>query len=140
ALWIPGALTILLLLGLNLVAVRLFGELEFWFAIIKLVAITALILVGAEMVISRFQSPDGDIAAVSNLIDHGDLFPYGITGCLAGFQIAIFGCVGVEVAGTAAPETKDPEKNLPRAINSIPVRVVVVYILALASIMMVARW
>src|SRR5699024_4836728 len=67
ALWIPGALTILLLLGLNLVAVRLFGELEFWFAIIKLVAITALILVGAVMVISRFQSPDGDIAAVSIL-------------------------------------------------------------------------
>ena len=73
ALWIPGALTILLLLGLNLVAVRLFGELEFWFAIIKLVAITALILVGAVMVISRFQSPDGDIAAVSNLIDHGEI-------------------------------------------------------------------
>ena len=140
ALWIPGALTILLLLGLNLVAVRLFGELEFWFAIIKLVAITALILVGAVMVISRFQSPDGDIAAVSNLIDHGGFFPNGITGFLAGFQIAIFAFVGVELAGTAAAETKDPEKNLPRAINSIPIRIVVFYILALAIIMMVTPW
>ena len=140
ALWIPGALTILLLLGLNLVAVRLFGELEFWFAIIKLVAITALILVGAVMVISRFQSPDGDIAAVSNLIDHGGFFPNGITGFLAGFQIAIFAFVGVELAGTAAAETKDPEKNLPRAINSIPIRIVVFYILALAVIMMVTPW
>ena len=140
ALWIPGALTILLLLGLNLVAVRLFGELEFWFAIIKLVAITALILVGAVMVISRFQSPDGDIAAVSNLIDHGGFFPNGIAGFLAGFQIAIFAFVGVELAGTAAAETKDPEKNLPRAINSIPIRIVVFYILALAVIMMVTPW
>lgn len=140
ALWIPGALTILLLLGLNLVAVRLFGELEFWFAIIKLVAITALILVGAVMVISRFQSPDGDIATVSNLIDHGGFFPNGITGFLAGFQIAIFAFVGVELAGTAAAETKDPEKNLPRAINSIPIRIVVFYILALAVIMMVTPW
>ena len=140
ALWIPGALTILLLLGLNLVAVRLFGEMEFWFAIIKLVAITALILVGAVMVISRFQSPDGDIAAVSNLIDHGGFFPNGITGFLAGFQIAIFAFVGVELAGTAAAETKDPEKNLPRAINSIPIRIVVFYILALAVIMMVTPW
>ena len=140
ALWIPGALTILLLLGLNLVAVRLFGELEFWFAIIKLVAITALILVGAVMVISRFQSPDGDIAAVSNLIDHGGFFPNGITGFLAGFQIAIFAFVGVELAGTAAAETKDPERNLPRAINSIPIRIVVFYILALAVIMMVTPW
>ena len=140
ALWIPGALTILLLLGLNLVAVRLFGELEFWFAIIKLVAITALILVGAVMVISRFQSPDGDIAAVSNLIDHGGFFPNGITGFLAGFQIAIFAFVGVELAGTAAAETKDPEKNLPRAINSIPIRIVVFYILAFAVIMMVTPW
>ncbi|MDN6137888.1 D-serine/D-alanine/glycine transporter [Corynebacterium sp.] len=140
ALWIPGALTILLLLGLNLVAVRLFGELEFWFAIIKLVAITALILVGEVMVISRFQSPDGDIAAVSNLIDHGGFFPNGIAGFLAGFQIAIFAFVGVELAGTAAAETKDPEKNLPRAINSIPIRIVVFYILALAIIMMVTPW
>ena len=140
ALWIPGALTILLLLGLNLVAVRLFGELEFWFAIIKLVAITALILVGAVMVISRFQSPDGDIAALSNLIDHGGFFPNVITGFLAGFQIAIFAFVGVELAGTAAAETKDPEKNLPRAINSIPIRIVVFYILALAVIMMVTPW
>ena len=140
ALWIPGALTILLLLGLNLVAVRLFGELEFWFAIIKLVAITALILVGAVMVISRFQSPDGDIAAVSNLIDHGGFFPNGIAGFLAGFQIAIFAFVGVELAGTAAAETKDPEKNLPRAITSIPIRIVVFYILALAVIMMVTPW
>ena len=139
-LWLPGALTIVLLLGLNLVAVRLFGELEFWFAIIKLVAITALIVTGVVMIVAHFQSPDGDVAAVSNLIDHGGFFPNGIAGFLAGFQIAIFAFVGVELAGTAAAETKDPEKTLPRAINSIPIRIVVFYILALAVIMMVTPW
>lgn len=139
-LWLPGAITILVMLALNLAAVRLFGELEFWFSIIKIVAIVALIATGAWMIFTHFESPDGSVAQVSNLIEHGGFFPNGLTGFLAGFQIAIFAFVGVELAGTAAAETEDPEKNLPRAINSIPIRVVLFYVLALAVIMMVTPW
>ncbi|MGD7002104.1 D-serine/D-alanine/glycine transporter [Corynebacterium halotolerans] len=139
-LFLPGAVTILVMLGLNLVAVRLFGELEFWFSIIKIVAIVALIFTGLAMVFAHFESPDGSVAQFSNLIEHGGFFPNGITGFLAGFQIAIFAFVGVELAGTAAAETADPEKNLPRAINAIPLRVVLFYVLALAVIMMVTPW
>src|SRR5699024_10970421 len=64
----------------------------------------------------------------------------GLTGFLAGFQIAIFAFVGIELAGTAAAETEDPVRTLPRAINSIPVRIVVFYVLSLAVIMMVIPW
>ncbi|ALC04962.1 D-serine/D-alanine/glycine transporter [Corynebacterium deserti GIMN1.010] len=139
-LWLPGVLTIIVLFALNLAAVRLFGEMEFWFAIIKIVAIVALIAVGFFMVITAFGAPNGTTASFNNLIEHGGFFPNGITGFLAGFQIAIFAFVGIELAGTAAAETKDPETTLPRAINSIPIRIVVFYVLALAVIMMVTPW
>lgn len=139
-LWLPGAGAILLLFVLNLAAVRLFGEMEFWFAIIKILAIVALIFTGLVMVVSHFESPDGSVAQFSNLVDHGGFFPNGITGFLAGFQIAIFAFVGIELAGTAAAETEDPVRTLPRAINSIPVRIVVFYVASLAVIMMVIPW
>ncbi|AMA01509.1 amino acid permease [Corynebacterium glutamicum] len=139
-LWLPGVLTIALLFTLNLAAVRLFGEMEFWFAIIKIVAIVSLIVVGLFMVVTAFESPNGTTAQFNNLIEHGGFFPNGITGFLAGFQIAIFAFVGIELAGTAAAETENPTKTLPRAINSIPIRIVVFYVLALAVIMMVTPW
>nr|WP_080793073.1 D-serine/D-alanine/glycine transporter [Corynebacterium pacaense] len=139
-LWLPGVCVIVLLFALNLAAVRLFGEIEFWFAIIKIVAIVALILVGLFMVLTAFESPDGHTASVANLIDNGGFFPNGLTGFLAGFQIAIFAFVGIELAGTAAAETRDPVKTLPRAINSIPIRIVIFYVLSLTVIMMVTPW
>lgn len=139
-LWLPGVCVIILLFVLNLAAVRLFGEIEFWFAIIKIVAIVALICVGLFMVATAFQSPDGHTASVNNLINNGGFFPNGLTGFLAGFQIAIFAFVGIELAGTAAAETKDPMITLPRAINSIPIRIVIFYVLSLTVIMMVTPW
>lgn len=68
------------------------------------------------------------------------MFPTGLTGFLAGFQIAIFAFVGVELVGTTAAETKDPETNLPKAVNSIPIRIIVFYVLALVVVMSVTPW
>ena len=59
------------------------------------------------------------------------MFPNGMMGFFAGFQIAVFAFVGIELVGTTAAEAKDPERTLPRAINSIPVRIIVFYVLAL---------
>lgn len=106
---------IVFIMGLNLVTVKLFGELEFWFALIKIIAIVVLIAVGLWMIFTGFTSTTGEVAAFSHLWSHGGLFPTGVTGFLAGFQIAIFAFVGVELVGTTAAETKDPEKNLPKA-------------------------
>jgi D-serine/D-alanine/glycine transporter len=138
--WLPGLALVALLLALNLLAVRLFGELEFWFAIIKIVAIVALIVVGVVMVFAQFQAPDGATAQAANLWNDGGFFPHGFTGFLAGFQIAIFAFVGIELVGTAAAETRDPERNLPKAINTIPVRVALFYLGALTVIMAVTPW
>ena len=102
---------------LNLATVKLFGEMEFWFAMVKIIAILVLIAVGGWMIFTGFTSTTGQIASFTHLWSHGGMFPTGLTGFLAGFQIAIFAFVGVELVGTTAAETKDPEKNLPKAVN-----------------------
>ena len=131
---------IVFIMGLNLVTVKLFGELEFWFALIKIIAIVVLIAVGLWMIFTGFTSTTGEIASFSHLWSHGGMFPTGVTGFLAGFQIAIFAFVGVELVGTTAAETKDPEKNLPKAVNSIPIRIIVFYVLSLVIVMSVTPW
>lgn len=138
-LWIPALACIALLLVLNLATVKAFGETEFWFSMIKIVAIGALIVVGLVMIITKFQS-NGATASFSNLWSDGGMFPTGFMGFVAGFQIAVFAFVGIELVGTTAAETKDPEKTLPKAINSIPIRILFFYVGALIILMAVQPW
>ncbi|CAM3861939.1 D-serine/D-alanine/glycine transporter [Pseudomonas reidholzensis] len=138
--WIPALSCVALLLSLNLVTVKMFGELEFWFALIKIVAILGLVVTGLYMVISGFESPSGRTADLANLWNDGGMFPHGLMGFFAGFQIAVFAFVGIELVGTTAAEAKDPQRTLPRAINSIPIRIIVFYVLALIAIMAVTPW
>ena len=139
-LWIPALITPVVLILLNLPTVKAFGEAEFWFAIIKVVAILALIATGVVMIATNFTSPSGAVANLANMWNDGGMFPHGMFGFILGFQIAIFAFAGIELVGTAAAETKDPEKNLPRAINSIPIRVLLFYVGALVVIMAVNPW
>ncbi len=132
--------SIVFIMGLNLVTVKLFGEMEFWFALIKIIAIVVLIAVGLWMIFTGFTSTAGEVASFTNLWSHDGLFPTGMSGFLAGFQIAIFAFVGVELVGTTAAETKDPERNLPKAVNSIPIRIIIFYVLALLIVMSVTPW
>ncbi|TCK45534.1 D-serine/D-alanine/glycine:proton symporter (AAT family) [Leucobacter luti] len=139
--WVPAAITVAVLTILNLQPVRFFGEFEFWFSLIKIVAILALIATGVVLLVMGFENPDtGTRAELSHLWDHGGMFPFGASGFLLGFQLGIFSFIGVELVGTAAAETKDPHRNLPRAINSIVVRVLIFYIGALTVIMAITPW
>lgn len=137
---VPILITVAVLYLLNALTVKAFGETEFWFAMIKIAAILALIVMGIALVATGHVNPDGTRAAVSNLWEHGGIFPNGFTGFLTGFQIALFAFVGVELVGTTVAETKDPDKVLPKAINAIPIRVVLFYVGALGVIMMVTPW
>ncbi|MBA1202981.1 D-serine/D-alanine/glycine transporter [Pseudomonas capeferrum] len=138
--WIPALTCVGILLSLNLITVKLFGEVEFWFAMIKIVAILGLVATGLYMVFTGFQSPSGSTASLANLWNDEGMFPHGVMGFFAGFQIAVFAFVGIELVGTTAAEAKNPERTLPRAINSIPVRIIVFYVLALIAIMAVTPW
>lgn len=137
---IPILGVILLLWLLNALTVKAFGETEFWFAMIKIVAIVLLILAAIGLIIFGHVSPSGAEASVSNLWEHGGIFPQGFSGFVGGIQIALFAFVGLELVGTTVGETTNPEKALPKAINAVPLRVMLFYVGALAAIMMVTPW
>ncbi|WP_395405807.1 amino acid permease (plasmid) [Arthrobacter sp. UC242_113] len=138
-LWIPALCAGVLLLLLNLQPVKWFGEMEFWFAIIKIVAILALIAVGAVLILTGF-THNGFQASITHLWDQGGMFPMGLSGFVLGFQMGVFSFIGVELVGTAAAETENPRRNLPKAINSIVVRILIFYVGSLAIIMSITSW
>ncbi|APV37661.1 amino acid permease [Acinetobacter soli] len=138
--WMPAFFTMFLLLGLNTLAVKIFGEVEFWFALIKIIAIVLLIVTSIFLIGISYTSPNGVVASFSNIVEKNTIFPHGFSGFFAGFQIAIFSFAGTELIGTAAAETKNPEKNLPKAINTIPFRILIFYILSLICIISIISW
>ncbi len=137
--WVPSLIILVILLIMNLTAVKLFGEMEFWFALIKVVAILALIIIGTLMVIRGF-STDAGTASFSNLWSHGGMFPKGVTGFILSFQMVVFAFTGIELVGLTAGETENPEKVIPKAINNIPIRIIIFYVGALFIIMSIYPW
>ena len=137
--WLPSLIVLVILLIMNLTAVKLFGEMEFWFALIKVVAILALIVIGIFMIITGF-STDAGASSFANLWSHGGLFPNGINGFILSFQMVVFAFAGIELVGLTAGETERPEHVIPKAINNIPIRIIIFYIGALIVIMSIYPW
>ncbi|MBB6020405.1 D-serine/D-alanine/glycine transporter [Paenibacillus sp. JGP012] len=137
--WMPGLIALVILLVMNLATVKLFGEMEFWFALIKVLAILALIVVGLYMIFTGFTTNQGS-ASVTNLWSHGGWFPNGIHGFIISFQMVVFAFVGMELVGLTAGETENPDKVIPKAINQIPIRVLLFYVGALLIIMSIYPW
>ncbi|WP_418128739.1 amino acid permease [Staphylococcus sp. HKU1] len=136
--WLSALFCVLVLMSLNLFSAKLFGELEFWFSLIKIITILALIIVGAVMIILGFKTQFGH-ASMTHLYDNG-IFPKGISGFMMSFQMALFSFVGIELIGVTAGETKDPKTTIPKAVNNVPVRILVFYVGSLAVIMSIIPW
>jgi len=137
--WLPGLVALLLLYGSNLLAVRIFGELEFWFALIKVVTILGLIVAGLAVIL--FHVGDlGASASFANLWSHGGFLPFGILGVLLTMQIVMFAYEGVELIGVTAGEAQNPSVVLPKATNGIIVRILIFYIGAVLIIMSLVPW
>jgi len=137
--WIPALICVAVLFLINIATVKAFGEMEFWFAIIKVVTIIALIVIGILLVFAGFQS-NGGHASFTNLWQHGGFFPNGSKGFLLAFEMAVFSFVGIELVGVTAGEAEDPSKTLPKAINQIPLRILLFYVGALFVIMSIYPW
>jgi len=137
--WIPAVICLIILLALNLLTVKSFGELEFWFAIIKVVTILALIAIGVVLLVIGFKTDTGTVS-VNNIWGHGGWFPNGVSGFLLSFQMVVFAYVGVELVGVSAAETSNPEKNIPSAINKIPLRILFFYVGALIVLLCINPW
>lgn len=137
--WVPSLVILGILFCTNLLAVKIFGELEFWFALIKVLAILALILGGLFLILSGFETNVGPTSFV-NLWSHGGWFPNGSDGFILSFQMVVFAFTGIELVGLTAGETSNPKRVIPKAINNIPFRIIIFYIGALAIIMSIYPW
>ncbi|AIY81700.1 amino acid permease [Clostridium botulinum] len=137
--WVPSLIFLVILLIMNLTTVKLFGEMEFWFSLIKVVAILALIIIGTFMIIKGF-STDAGISSFTNLWSHGGWFPNGVRGFVLSFPMVVFAFTGIELVGLTAGETENPEYVIPKAINNIPIRIIIFYIGALTVIMSIYPW
>jgi AAT family amino acid transporter len=137
--WVPPLVALVVLYGANLLAVRVFGELEFWFALIKVVTILALIVAGIAVIVLHLGA-FGSQASFANLWSHGGFLPFGMLGVLLTLQIVMFAYQGVELIGVTAGEAENPAVVLPKATNGIIFRILVFYIGALVVIMALVPW
>ena len=137
--WVPSLIIFVILLIMNLTTVKLFGEMEFWFALIKVIAILSLIVIGTFMIIKGL-STDAGASSFKNLWSNGGWFPNGANGFILSFQMVVFAFTGIELVGLTAGETENPEHVIPKAINNIPIRIIIFYVGALIVIMSIYPW
>ncbi|AJW61847.1 Aromatic amino acid transport protein AroP [Elizabethkingia miricola] len=145
-LWVSSLFFFFVINALNLASVKVYGEAEFWFSIIKVVAIIAMILFGSYLLIS---GTGGENASVSNLWNNGGFFPKGwistsssggFQGLLAAMALIMFSFGGLELVGITAAEAENPEKNIPKATNQVIYRILIFYVGALIILFSLLPW
>ena len=134
--WVTAAVCFVLINAVNFINVKAFGEFEFWFALIKLVAVVAMIVMGIYLLCTTQDANQ----SVNNLWSHGGFLPNGITGLVMAFPFVMFAFGGVEMLSFAAAETEEPRKVLPKAINQIIIRVLMFYVGAMVVLLSLTPW
>lgn len=125
--WLIAFVVVILVVGLNLISVKVFGELEFWFALIKVLALCTFLVLGVYFVI--FGSPNTDVQPGFHLItENGGFFPNGVLPALVIMQGVVFAYASIELVGTTSGETRDARKVIPKAINTVIWRVAIFYV------------
>jgi amino acid transporter, AAT family len=145
AFWFPGvpqwwwvALVSLGLAAVNTTPVNRFGEFEYWFALIKVVAILAFIAVGLALIVGLGRGP---AVGVSNLIDGpGGFLPHGWRGVWLALTLVITSYMGIEVIAVTAGEAAHPETSIPRAMKTMVLRLIIFYVLAISVMLAMTPW
>ncbi|MBB1581352.1 amino acid permease [Serratia sp. OS31] len=135
--WVSAAVFFVLINLINLVNVRLYGETEFWFAIIKVVAIVGMILFGAWLLASGNGGPQ---ASLNNLWEQGGFMPHGISGLVMAMAVIMFSFGGLEMVGITAAEAADPRRSIPKATNQVVYRILIFYIGSLTVLLSLYPW
>jgi len=135
--WISAAAFFVLINAINLTNVKVFGEMEFWFAIIKVLAVIGMILFGGWLL---FSGNGGPQATVRNLWDQGGFLPHGFSGLIMMMAIIMFSFGGLELVGITAAEADNPETSIPKATNQVLWRILIFYIGSLAVLLSLLPW
>ena len=125
--WAIALLALVVVLGLNLVSVKVFGEMEFWFALTKVTALVLFLIVGVCFIVLGGKTDLGT-PGFGAIMDNGGAFPTGAVAPLLAISGVVFAYAAIELVGTAAGETANPEKVMPKAVNTVVARIAVFYI------------
>jgi L-asparagine permease len=125
--WTFALIALVAVVSVNLISVKAFGEFEFWAALIKVLALITFLVVGTVFLAGRFQV-DGRDTGPTLWTGHGGFLPTGLVPLVLVTSGVIFAYAAVELVGTAAGETAEPEKVMPRAINSVVLRIAIFYV------------
>ncbi|MFD2469814.1 amino acid permease [Amycolatopsis silviterrae] len=137
--WVLALIALAVVLSLNLVSVKLFGEMEFWFSIVKVAALVLFLLVGIFLLVTQHPI-DGHAPGPQLIADHGGVFPAGIVPMILIVQGVVFAYASCELVGVAAGETENPKAIVPKAINSIMWRIALFYVGSVVLLAMLLPW
>ncbi|NIH86018.1 amino acid permease [Amycolatopsis granulosa] len=125
--WCYALAVVAVVVLLNLISVKVFGELEFWFSLIKVAALVVFMVVGIVVIITGTPVA-GHTPGFSILAGNGGFFPLGIVPALVLIQGVVFAYGSIELIGTASGEAQNPEKTMPKAVNAVVLRIAVFYV------------
>ena len=135
--WIWVCLVSLGLVIVNALQVGNFGEFEYWFALIKVVAIIIFIAVGVALITGLGPWP---AIGLANLTQHGGFLPHGWRGVWLALTLALTSYMGVEVIAVTAGEAQDPQTSIPRAMRTIVFRLIIFYVCAITVMLAMTPW
>ncbi len=145
-LWSSSLFFFIVINALNLTSVKVYGEVEFWFSIIKVIAIIAMIIFGVYLL---FSGSGGEQASIQNLWNDGGFFAKGwlssdgkggFQGLVAAMALIMFSFGGLELIGITAAEAENPEKTIPKATNQVIYRILIFYVGALVILFSLSPW
>ncbi|MFE4835345.1 amino acid permease [Arthrobacter sp. NPDC056691] len=125
--WVLALVALGVVTAVNLISVKLFGELEFWFALIKVGALVTFLIVGGIFFAGSFPVA-GHTPGFSLIADNGGLLPNGLLPAVVVIQGIVFAYAGIDLIGVAAGETRNPDKVMPKAVNAVVFRIAVFYV------------
>jgi len=137
--WLSALTALIVFTAINLINVKAYGEFEFWFAMIKVVAIIGMIIAGLGIILFGIGN-HGVPVGFENLWTHGGFMPNGAVGILLSLVMVMFSFGGIEMIGLTAGEADNPKKTIPSAINNVIWRILIFYIGALGIIMILYPW
>ncbi|MCT3327658.1 amino acid permease [Lactiplantibacillus pentosus] len=137
--WIPGLIAIVFLCAANLISVKMFGTLETWFSLIKVITIILMIIAGLGLIIFGIGN-HGQPIGISNLWTHGGFFTGGVKGFVFALAIVLASYQGIELIGVTAGEAENPQSTIVKAIRSTVARILIFYVGAIFVIVSIYPW
>ncbi|MBV7296002.1 amino acid permease [Corynebacterium sp. TAE3-ERU12] len=138
--WLTSVVILVIMISVNLLSVRSFGEAEYWFAGIKVAVISAFIVAGIAFLLGLWDGAEPNTAQVANLFDYGGFAPNGVSAIFVGVVTVIFSMTGAELVTIAAAESSHPADSIRRTTQTVVVRILAFFVISTALLVMILPW